>query len=149
MDAPLSVPDEVIEIFRQYHANMREVIELSFTFYLKGWPDKRDALGTVLRLGHLNLDISLLRFEYLVDHHLLAPKEDTLKASSRSYRHVLFKMETDQSVHEPQNVSGPIEDAGRDPEYKRPVGENLTKHWALEERLKAAVRDWPSGNLAR
>jgi hypothetical protein len=157
MDPPFSVPIEVQEIFRQYIASVREMIELTAAALVKGWPDRKPTISTMTRLGHLNRDLELLRFQYLVDHKLLTPEackslksisdriwslwdpadEDGLKATSEAYRAIGPRMEALGADFDGSLLTGPLTHANRDPEYLRGVEENGKEYWALDARLKA------------
>jgi len=156
MEPPAKVPTEVREIFRQYVGDKRDLIDVSGKFYLKGWPDRKDAIAMMVAAGHLNCDIELVRFEYLTDRRLVTREacqslsgiedrifkewtttdENALAESSTRYRQILAELGSERFNLQRMDLAGPGDDASRDPEYLRAVEENHRKYWALDARLK-------------
>jgi hypothetical protein len=159
MERPANVTGMVREIFRQYLEDVREIVVVTGRCFLKGWPDRKAAIAVSTRIGHLNCDFQLLRFDYLVDNGLLEPgackaisaiydrvwkdwkesDEAALKDQSERYRDVLARLDADRAVLDSPALDGPSRDAMRDPKYLKAAEDLRQKYWALETQLQNAV----------
>jgi hypothetical protein len=161
MAKPEKVTPAIREIFRQYVEAVRGVVVVYGRCYVKGWPDRSAAIAVLTRMGHLNCDCELLRFDYLVESGLLeretcnsiatihdrlwkdwqVGEETSLKETSERYREVLAKMDADQALLDPSETAGPAASARGDPEMLK-VAEHLRlTHQALEEQLQKLATD--------
>lgn len=156
MERPVDVPSAVQDIFRQYMEAVYECLVVSERCYLKGWPDRKSAVQSAVRLVRLNCDLQLLRLEYLVREGSLEPAmwksisaisdriwkdwknidEAALKEESQLYRDVLAQLDACRAVADPAATEGPIAGARGDPEYLKASEDLRKKYWALDEQLQ-------------
>jgi hypothetical protein len=160
MERPEDVPSAVQDVFRQYVEAVREFVVTSGRCYLKGWPDRKAAVQNTTKLGHLNCDLQLLRFEYLVGAGFLEPAmcesiegisdriwkgwkesdEAALKNTSQQYRDVLAQQQAGWAVLDKAAIEGPSEGARRDPEFLKAAADYRDKYWALDAQLQKLAK---------
>jgi hypothetical protein len=156
VERSVDVPSAVQDLFRQYVEALREFVATSGRCYLKGWPDRKAAVQNITKLGHLNCDLQLLRFEYLVSAGFLEPAmcasikgisdriwkgweesdEAALKNASQQYRDVLAQQQAGWAVLDKAAIEGPSEGARRDPEFRKAAEDYRDRYWALDAQLQ-------------
>ena len=155
------------DIFRKYIEAKREFGAVAERCLLKGWPDRKAAIQSMLRLGNLVSEVELLRFEYLmstvpVDAAVLKSfdciferlykdwrdsEEVALREKNPTYRDLSRELEAAEAAKaakDPTALDGPFGGARGDPEYRNGFTSLDKKHRQLEEqlaRLAARLRD--------
>ena len=165
MERPENVPSAVQDVFRQYVEALREFVVTSGRCHLKGWPDRKAAVQNSTKLGHLNCDLQLLRFEYLVSGGFLEPAmcasiegisdriwkgwqesdETALKNTSQRYRDVLEQQRAGLASLDKAAIEGPIDGARRDPELRKAAEDYRDRYWALDAQLQKLASATSSG----
>lgn len=123
------------------------------------------AVQNTTKLGHLNCDLQLLRFEYLATGGFLEPAmcasiegisdriwkgwqesdEAALKNSSQRYRDVLAQQQAGWALLDEAAIEGPSAGARRDPEFLKAAEDYRARYMALDAELQKLATAPSSG----
>jgi hypothetical protein len=143
-------------IYRRYQQEYREFITVMKRCWLKGWPDRKDAIDCCCVVAYAYGEQALMRLDHLLRNDLLKSsvcgsvgdihhrlfdnwseaEESALVTSNPAYKESLAAREAAQARIRPEDTEEPAKMAKSDPEYVK-AGEKISNvAWHLNEELK-------------
>lgn len=154
--ATADIPAAAGDIFRRYQQEFRDFITVMRRCWLKGWPDRKDAIECCCVVAFAYSDQALMRLDFLLSHDQLQPsacgsvgdihhrlfddwseaEESALATSNPAYKESVAARKAAQACNRPDDTEEPAKMAKSDPEYIRARETISDLVWHLNEELK-------------
>jgi hypothetical protein len=159
MEIPADLTAGVRNILSRYVDAKNQFLATSKRCVIKGWPDKKEAINNANRMGVLQGELEILRFDFLasavpVDQVLFRSlasimdriykdwkdsEETALRNKSAAYREMVSETEALKAKLIPKELDGPFADVLGDPEYRSAANMFRMKYHEFDGELGKLV----------